>query len=217
MENDQRSRALFDRLWRSLWSCPLQRCIASHKRIGPGRARSGTIPRQGYTEKINKTYSFPFGKGHIALPGNAAVEGGGFLNKAFSQRSLLRPLPPAGISRMAPVPPLQLVPDPLLQQERGDSGSDKGIAYARYCDSCHNPIAVLSGAMNRKSTVDRSFDSDGLTCMTCHSIQSVEPKLGNGSYVMASLQRWLTSRGIGFPALCRTQKSLPTLTGTQKP
>ena len=54
----------------------------------------------------------------------------------------------------------------------------KGIEFARHCDSCHNPIAVLAGAMNPSSTVDRSFDRDGLTCTTCHSIQSVQTKLG---------------------------------------
>jgi tetratricopeptide (TPR) repeat protein len=62
---------------------------------------------------------------------------------------------------------------------------DKGIAASQYCDRCHNPIAVLSGALDGKSTVDHSFDSDGISCIVCHAIQSVEPKLGNGSYVMA--------------------------------
>ena len=101
-------------------------CIAQ---VGPAQDSppSATASRLAYTEKINKTYSFPFGKGHIVLPGNAAVASGGFLDpEHVSQCGLLWALPPAGISRMAPVPPLQFVQDPVLQQERGDSGSYKG-------------------------------------------------------------------------------------------
>lgn len=61
----------------------------------------------------------------------------------------------------------------------------KGIAASKYCDRCHNPIAVLSGTLDPNSKVDHSFDEDGVTCTVCHSIQSTEPKLGNGSYAMA--------------------------------
>jgi tetratricopeptide (TPR) repeat protein len=32
--------------------------------------------------------------------------------------------------------------------------------------------------------VDRSFDEDGVTCMTCHSIQSVDSTNGNGGFAM---------------------------------
>ena len=60
----------------------------------------------------------------------------------------------------------------------------KGIQFTRHCDSCHNPVAVLSRGLTKDSQVDRSFDSDGLTCTTCHSMQRLQPTLGNGSYVM---------------------------------
>lgn len=60
----------------------------------------------------------------------------------------------------------------------------KGIESSRYCDSCHNPIAVLSGALTQGSKVNRSFDADGVTCTVCHSIQTVQSAGGNGNYVM---------------------------------
>lgn len=60
----------------------------------------------------------------------------------------------------------------------------KGITASNYCDRCHDPIAVRSGALEPNSKGDRSFEADGVTCMVCHSIQSVEPKSGNGSYSM---------------------------------
>ncbi len=60
----------------------------------------------------------------------------------------------------------------------------KGIEFTRHCDSCHNPIGVVSGALAPDSHIDRKFDQDGVTCMTCHAIQSLQPPTGNGSYVM---------------------------------
>jgi tetratricopeptide (TPR) repeat protein len=43
---------------------------------------------------------------------------------------------------------------------------------------------VLTGALTQDSQVDRKFDQDGLTCMTCHSIQRLQSTLGNGGFVM---------------------------------
>jgi Flp pilus assembly protein TadD len=60
----------------------------------------------------------------------------------------------------------------------------KGIEYTRHCEGCHNPIALFSGALSKGSKVNRSFDEDGITCMTCHSIAKVQNTSGTGSYVM---------------------------------
>ena len=49
--------------------------------------------------------------------------------------------------------------------------------------------------------MDRSFDRDGLTCMTCHSIQSVGTKLGNGSFVMAVPAVMVDEQGNRIPDL----------------
>lgn len=62
--------------------------------------------------------------------------------------------------------------------------AQKGIEYTRHCEGCHNPIALVSGSLTTNSTVDRSFDEDGITCMVCHSIQKVQNTSGTGSYVM---------------------------------
>lgn len=60
----------------------------------------------------------------------------------------------------------------------------KGVELTRHCDSCHNPIGVLSGSLSQRANVDRRFDLDGLTCTTCHSIQGVQGNMGNGSFIM---------------------------------
>jgi Flp pilus assembly protein TadD len=61
---------------------------------------------------------------------------------------------------------------------------EKGLEYSRHCEGCHNPIALLSGAVTQGSKVERKFDADGITCMVCHSIQRLQPEYGLGSYVM---------------------------------
>ncbi|HET8636024.1 MAG TPA: multiheme c-type cytochrome, partial [Acidobacteriaceae bacterium] len=50
----------------------------------------------------------------------------------------------------------------------------KGMKFTRHCDSCHNPIGVLSGGLTENSQVDRHFDRDGVTCTVCHSIQKLQ-------------------------------------------
>ena len=75
----------------------------------------------------------------------------------------------------------------------------EGIEFSRHCDSCHNPIAVLSGALTQDSHVDRAFDQDGLTCTTCHSIQRLQSTSGNGGYVMGVPAVMVDEKGNRIP------------------
>jgi len=61
---------------------------------------------------------------------------------------------------------------------------EKGISFSRHCEGCHNPTAVAAGALTDGASRTRPYDKDGITCMVCHSIQSVN-KYGTGSYVLA--------------------------------
>lgn len=176
-------------------------CVAQPS-LAQDKLPSATASRPAHTEKIDETYSFPFGRGNIALPGNASVEGRGFLdsstfpNAAYCghcHQQAYREWRQSLHSNSFRTPFYGKSVEVLIRA--------KGIAYARYCDSCHNPNAVLSGALDTKSKVDRSFDSDGLTCMTCHSIQSVEPKLGNGSYVMGVPAVMVDKQGNRIPGI----------------
>lgn len=76
----------------------------------------------------------------------------------------------------------------------------KGMKFTRHCDSCHNPIGVLSGALASKHTnIDETFDEDGVTCMTCHSIVRLQPTRGNGSYVMGIPSVMVDANGKRIP------------------
>jgi hypothetical protein len=75
----------------------------------------------------------------------------------------------------------------------------KGIEYSRHCEGCHNPIALLSGALTKNSQLDRSFDEDGITCTVCHSIDKIQNTAGTGSYVMGIPATMVTEDGTPIP------------------
>ena len=62
--------------------------------------------------------------------------------------------------------------------------AEKGINFSRHCEGCHDPIAVAAGAITEGAPRKRPYDQDGVTCMVCHSIKSVDTR-GTGSYVLA--------------------------------
>ncbi|MEK6279386.1 MAG: tetratricopeptide repeat protein [Acidobacteriota bacterium] len=61
---------------------------------------------------------------------------------------------------------------------------DRGIVVTRHCESCHNPVALFSGALSNNARMERPFDEEGVTCSVCHSIESVTTQ-GIGSYTIA--------------------------------
>jgi hypothetical protein len=73
--------------------------------------------------------------------------------------------------------------EPFYQKNVKDLQTQKGIEFTRHCESCHNPAALFSGALTKNSHVKRPWDYDGVSCIACHSIQSVNGR-GIGGYVM---------------------------------
>src|SRR5579864_2671747 len=63
---------------------------------------------------------------------------------------------------------------------------EKGIAYTRHCEGCHNPIALFSGSLTTGSKVERPFDQEGISCIVCHSVTAIQDTTGTGSYVMGT-------------------------------
>ena len=62
--------------------------------------------------------------------------------------------------------------------------TEKGVEYTRHCEGCHDPIALLAGALTpRAARAQVAYDEDGITCSVCHSIQKVDTR-GTGSYVL---------------------------------
>lgn len=141
--------------------------------------------RKAYADKIRSTYTYPFEQGNLSLPGNAAVVGNDFLEPdAFPDAAYCGHCHQEAYHQWRQSLHSNSFRTPFYRTSVNLLLATKGIQFARHCDSCHNPVGILAGALDQNSTMDRSFDRDGLTCMTCHSIQSVTPTLGNGSYVM---------------------------------
>lgn len=74
--------------------------------------------------------------------------------------------------------------EPFYQANVNHLIRDRGIVTTRHCESCHNPVALFSGALSANSQMSRPFDEEGVSCSVCHSIQSVTTQ-GIGSYVIA--------------------------------
>jgi tetratricopeptide (TPR) repeat protein len=158
--------------------------------------------RKDYADKVRPLYVFPFVKDKIALPGNAAVEGDDFLEpSAFLDAKYCGHCHQEAYHQWRQSLHANSFRTPFYRTSVNIVMRTKGIEFARHCDSCHNPVGILAGALNVNFPFDRSFDRDGLTCLTCHSIQSVDTKLGNGSYVMAVPAVMVDEKGSRIPGM----------------
>jgi Flp pilus assembly protein TadD len=141
--------------------------------------------RQNYSHKIRKTYNYLFAKDNFALPGNAATEDNEFIQPgAFPKAEYCGHCHEEAYSQWRQALHSNAFRTPFYRTSVNILIRTKGIEYSRHCDSCHNPIAVVSGALTSDAQVDRSFDQDGVTCTVCHSIQALKSTSGNGGYVM---------------------------------
>ena len=141
--------------------------------------------RDRYADKIRETYNFRFGKSQLSAPGNAAIEGNTFIQPgAFPNATYCAHCHQEAFTQWRQALHSNSFRTPFYRTSVNILARTKGIEYTRHCDSCHNPVGVLTGALTQNANVDRKFDQDGLTCTTCHAIQGLQSTLGNGSYVM---------------------------------
>jgi len=174
---------------------------AEDQRAEEGNTREAKA-RKAYADKIRPIYVFPFVKDKIALPGNAAVEGGDFLEPtAFPDAKYCGHCHQEAYHQWRQSLHSNSFRTPFYRTSVNILMRTKGVEFARHCDSCHNPVGILAGALNKQYPFDRSFDLDGLTCMTCHSIQSVDTKLGNGSFVMGVPAVMVDEKGNRIPGM----------------
>jgi Flp pilus assembly protein TadD len=140
---------------------------------------------QNYSDQIRKSYNFLFGKDNFSLPGNAATQNNEFIPAAaFPSAEYCGHCHEEAYHQWRQALHSNSFRTPFYRTSVNILIRTKGIEFSRHCDSCHNPIAVVSGALTKDGQVDRSFDADGLTCTTCHSIQGLRSTSGNGGYVM---------------------------------
>ncbi len=159
--------------------------------------------RQTHNDGVTGAYDFHYGPNNPFLPGNIQVEGKGFIQPgAFPTAEYCGTCHQEAYSQWRQALHSNAFRTPFYRTSVNILIRDpeRGIAFARHCDSCHNPIGVLSGALTEDSKVDRAqFDSDGLTCMTCHSVVKVNAPEGNASVVMGVPAVMVDEKGNRIP------------------
>jgi Flp pilus assembly protein TadD len=164
--------------------------------------KDAQIARQAYSDKVAASYNFAFGKGNISMPGNAMVVGNIFIQPdAFPPASYCGHCHQQAYHQWRQALHSNAFREPFYRTSLNLLEKSQGIEFSRHCNSCHSPIAELSGALTQNSMVDRKFDQDGLTCMTCHSIQKVPSELGNGNYVMGVPAVLVDAKGNRIPGI----------------
>src|SRR5579863_9010380 len=158
--------------------------------------------RAAYAKKIRETYNFRFGKDVISVPGNAAADGNDFVPPSvFLNAEYCARCHAEAYSQWRQALHSNSFRTPFYRTSVNILARTKGIEFTRHCDSCHNPIGVLAGGLTQDSQVDRSFDEDGLTCTTCHSIEKLQSTSGNGGFVFAVPSAMVDEEGNRIPGM----------------
>ena len=156
--------------------------------------------RKEYADKVRATYNYRFGKEKPSVPGNVSVEGDDFVQPgAFPNAKYCAHCHQEAYHQWRQALHSNSFRTPFYRTSVNILIRTKGIEFSRHCDSCHNPIAVLAGGLTQDSQVDRSMDQDGLTCTTCHSIQSLKSTSGNGGFVMGIPAVMVDEKGNRIP------------------
>ncbi len=60
---------------------------------------------------------------------------------------------------------------------------ENGVLRSKWCSSCHDPVVMLPGDMARADMdMDSAHGQAGLTCLSCHQIDRLHDRTGNGAY-----------------------------------
>lgn len=77
----------------------------------------------------------------------------------------------------------------------------KGISATRYCEGCHGPVALLTGQLapgGRHAGISgTSGHAEGVSCMSCHGVESLAHLKGVASYVFRPATPYLFENAAG--------------------
>jgi tetratricopeptide (TPR) repeat protein len=187
---------------------PVDDSPAEHEELANWKIKAEKMQKEdrgAHNASVTPSYNFHYGSNNPYTPGNLTVEGDGFLQpSAYPSAEYCGTCHHEAYSQWRQALHSNAFRTPFYRTSVNLLIRDKtrGIAFARHCDSCHNPIGVLSGALTEDSKIDRSeFDSDGLTCMTCHSVISLDSTNGNGSFKMGVPSVIVDEKGERIPGM----------------
>ena len=143
------------------------------------------MERSLYSHNVAEHYSYRFGADKPFLPSNATTDTGEFIDsKSFLTARYCGHCHQEAYTQWRQSAHANAFRAPWYIKNTNILRDTKGVEYTRHCEGCHNPIALVSGALTKDSPIDRHFDDDGITCTVCHSLQKVDTR-GTGSYVIA--------------------------------
>jgi tetratricopeptide (TPR) repeat protein len=158
-------------------------------------AETAAEARKAYNEKIASKYNYKFAPLHADpvtaqktafLPSNATTDTGAFIDpKSFPTAQYCGHCHQESHAEWRQSVHSNSNRVPYYLKNVNLLAAEKGIAFTRHCEGCHDPIALVSGALTDSAPRKRPYDQDGVTCMVCHSIQKVDTR-GTGSYVMGT-------------------------------
>ncbi|UWZ83408.1 tetratricopeptide repeat protein [Occallatibacter riparius] len=166
-----------------------------------GAAYTANIKITGPTTQFHNTvaakYNYAFGKESPFLPSNAMSANGQFISpKSFPTAEYCGHCHKAAYHQWRESVHSNSFRAPWYLKNVNMLIDEKGVQFSRHCEGCHNPVALLSGDLTQGMPKKRPFEDEGITCSTCHSIQSTDAT-GTGSYVM------------GIPAVLVDEKGEP--------
>ena len=156
-----------------------------------------TGPTTSFHDSVASRYNYAFGKESPFLPSNATSANGQFLSpKSFYTAQYCGHCHQEAYHQWRQSVHSNSFRAPWYLKNVNLLIDEKGVQFSRHCEGCHNPVALLSGDLSQGMPRKRPFEDEGITCSTCHSIQSADAT-GTGSYVM------------GIPAVLVDEKGAP--------
>lgn len=143
------------------------------------------LSAEEYTQWVSESYDYRFGKDRPFAPSNANTSDGRFINgEDFVSSARCAKCHTDMHPQWKDSAHANSFREPFYQKNVKDLIKQRNIAFTRHCESCHNPAALFSGALTDKPQFkNRPFDEEGVSCIACHSIDSVNGQ-GIGGYVM---------------------------------
>ena len=159
--------------------------LLSPKGVKAGsEADEAAAARHAYNEKVAATYDYRFGKTLPFVPSNMTTDDGEFMDpKLFLTASYCGHCHQESHKQWRESAHSNANRVPYYLKNVALLNDSKGVEYSRHCEGCHDPIALLSGALTGLKPKRRPYDQDGVTCTVCHSIEKIDTR-GTGSYVM---------------------------------
>jgi len=158
-----------------------------------------TGPTTPFHDSVSGHYNYFFGKEAPFLPSNAMSANGQFFSpKSFYTAQYCGHCHQEAYRQWRQSVHSNSFRAPWYLKNVNMLIDEKGVQFSRHCEGCHNPVALLSGDLSQGMPKKRPFEEEGVTCSTCHAIQSTDAT-GTGSYVM------------GTPAVLVDEKGDPVL------